>query len=184
MLTFNEHLSCTGKVQTSLYSWCHIIFTEILWKYNVIPFREEVRPTPVKWPAFTIYILGKIWQTLDGSYSHALLIQAGNICLWCCRLLPIGVSDLLAQYSQKWAQNHSLNCGSPLLSDSVEGDLVWVYLKAQNLARVALLWVQWVGKGNAVISPTPLGGCWDEFQCSENKAYFSFWLGSVFVSEA
>lgn len=113
MLTFNEHLSCTGKVQTSLYSWCHIIFTEILWKYNVIPFREEVRPTPVKWPAFTIYILGKIWQTLDGSYSHALLIQAGNICLWCCRLLPIGVSDLLAQYSQKWAQNHSLNCGSP-----------------------------------------------------------------------
>lgn len=30
----------------------------------------------------------------------------------------------------------------PLLSDSVEGDLVWAYLKAQNLARVALLWVQ------------------------------------------
>lgn len=67
----------------------------------------------------------------------------------------------------------------PLLSDSVEGDLVWAYLKAQNMAMVALLWVQWVGEGNAVTSPTPLGGCWDEFQCSENKAHFSFWLVSI-----
>jgi hypothetical protein len=37
--------------------------------------------------------------------------------------------------------------------------------------------VSW--KEDSVTSPTPLGSCWYEFQCSENKVHFSSLLVSV-----
>lgn len=42
--------------------------------------------------------------------------------------------------------------------------------------------VSW--KEDSVTSPTPLGSCWYEFQCSENKVHFSSLLVSVFISDA